>query len=191
MEKKNLRRADLGFSIVLMLISVYVFLQSIVMFFNPFGRSFARVSGDSIKDNIINWYTSPALMPFILAIVLMICAIFLYRNARKEGAKFDFVKIDKIIALVKSREFFSFAVVAGMLCLYIFVFMPVCRSYLDIFPRFQAFPFMIATFLYLFLMMLIFGEKKPKNIIISVIVAAAAAGFIALGFGVLAMIPLP
>lgn len=191
MEKKTLRRTDLAFSVLLMLISIYVFFQSISLFFNPFGRDFARVSGDSIKDNIVNWYTSPALLPFILAIVLFICAFFLFRNARKEGASFDFLKWRKIAALVKSRETHVCLIVVATLCLYIFALMPLCRQYLNFFPTFQSFPFMIATFVYLAITMIIFNEKSLKKVLISLLVAAVAAAFIAVGFGVLAMIPLP
>ncbi len=191
MEKKTLRRADLVFAVVLMLLSVYVFLTSIGLFINPFGRNFAKLSGDMIKDNIVNWYISPALMPFLLSLVLFFCALMLFRNARKEGASFDFFKWSKLVEVVKLRETHSFFIVTFLLCLYIFVLMPVCRAYLNPFPAFQAFPFMIATFLFLALMMIIFNQKTWKKILASILVAACAAGLITVGFGVLAMIPLP
>lgn len=191
MEKKTLRRTDLVFAVILMLISVYVFLTSIGLFFNPFGRNFDKLSGDMIKDNIVHWYLSPALMPFLLSLFLFLCAMLLYRNARKEGARFDFLTWSKLVELVKLRETHSFLIVTILLCLYIFVLMPVCRAYLNLFPAFQAFPFMIATFLFLALMMIVFNQKTWKKILTSILVAAIAAGLITVGFGLLAMIPLP
>lgn len=191
MEKKTLRRTDLVFAILLMIISVYVFLTSIGLFINPFGRDFAKLSGDMIKDNIVNWYLSPALMPFLLSLVLFFCALMLYRNARKEGAGFDFIKWSKLVELMKQRETRSFFIVSLLLCLYVFVLMPVCRAYFNFFPAFQAFPFMIATFLFLALMMIAFNQKTVKKIFTSVLVSACSAGLITVGFGMLAMIPLP
>ncbi len=191
MEKSTLRKTDLVFSLILMALSVYVFFESIVLFFNPFGRDWERISGDTIKQAIEEWYTSPALMPFLLALVLFFCATMLYRNARREGAKFDFFTKEKIMNLVTARETHVAIIVTALLIVYIYVLMPVCRSYLNFFPTFQAFPFMIATVIYLFAMMVLFNEKTGKKILTSLIVAAGAAAFIAVGFGVLAMIPLP
>ena len=191
MQKSTLRKTDLVFSLVLMAISVYVFFESIVLFFNPFGRPFAKVKGETIKQGILEWYTSPALMPFLLAIILFILAMLLFKNARKEGAKFDFFTKEKFAALAGARETHVCIIVCAFLCLYVFALIPLCRKYLNFFPTFQAFPFMIATFLYLVGMMLVFGQRTGKKILMSFIVSAGAAAFIALGFGVLAMIPLP
>ena len=191
MKKSTLRRADLVFSLVLMAISVYVFFESIVLFFNPFGRDWDRVKGDTIKKAIDEWYTSPSLLPFILAIILFICATILFKNAQKEGAKFDFFTKEKFITFAKARETHVCIIVVALLVLYIFAFMPLCRKYLNFFPTLQSFPFMIATFLYLFSLMVIFSEKTGKKIMMSFIVSVCAAAFIGVGFGILAMIPLP
>lgn len=50
---------------------------------------------------------------------------------------------------------------------------------------------MIATFLMLFLMMVIFGTKKLKSILSYFVASALTAAAIAYGFGMLALIPLP
>jgi hypothetical protein len=50
---------------------------------------------------------------------------------------------------------------------------------------------MLATFVYLFSTMVIFNKKSFKKILFSLITAAIAAGVIAYGFGIAAMIPLP
>ncbi|MDP3447825.1 MAG: tripartite tricarboxylate transporter TctB family protein [Eubacteriales bacterium] len=191
MKKENLRRADLMFSIVLILLSIFVFVKSIGYFFNPFSRDFALVSGDSIKDAMINWNESPALLPLILSALLLLCGVSLLHIAKRQGAKIDFLTKEKVKALFKNRELYVVLIVVGTLCLYIFLLIPLFRKHLNFFPRFQAFPFMLATFVYLFSTMVIFNKKSFKKILFSLITAAIAAGVIAYGFGIAAMIPLP
>lgn len=191
MKKSTLRRADMVFSLVLMGISVWTMIESVKLLFNPFGRDFSQVRGDDIKGSIETWYQSAGLVPFIIACFLLICALFLFHFARREGARFDFIKPGKIKSLLKNEEFRVAVAVTAILSVYVFVLMPLCRSRLDFFPRFQGFPFLVATFIMLFAMMVIFGEKKPKSIVISLIISAAAAAAIAYGFGMLALIPLP
>lgn len=191
MKKPNLRRADLVFSVFLMIISVATMIESVKLLFNPFGRAFEKVSGDEIKSNLENWYQSVGLVPFIIAAFLFICGLFLFHFARKEGARFDFIKLDHVKALIRNEEFRVAVIVSAILCIYVFVLMPVCREYLDFFPRFQGFPFMIATFCMLWASMVIFGEKKASHVVKSLVVSALAAGAITYGFGMLALIPLP
>ena len=191
MKKSNLRRADMVFSIVLMILSACTMIESISLLLNPFGRPFEDVRGDDIKNNIIYWYQSLGLVPFIIAAFTFICALFLLYIARKDGAKFDFVNKTAITGLLKNREFQAAVIITVILSIYVFILMPVCRSTLDFFPRFQGFPYLIATFLMLFTMMVIFGKKKFKNVLTAALVSALAATGIAYGFGMLALIPLP
>ena len=191
MKKSTLRRADMVFSVVLMIVSFVAMVESVKLLFNPFGRDFADVRGDDIKSNILNWYQSVGLVPFVIAAFIFICGLCLFHFARKEGARFDFIKLGNIRALLKNEEFRVAVIVTAILCAYIFAFMPLCRKYLDFFPHFQGFPFMIATFLMLFLMMDIFGKKSAKQIAKNFVASALAAGAITYGFGMLALIPLP
>lgn len=191
MKKSTLRRADLVFSIFLMALSAWTMIQSIKLLINPFGRAWEKVSGDSIKSNIENWYQSIGLVPFVIAMFLLICALFLFHFALREGARFDFFTKDKIKAFIKNRETQVAVLIIAILFAYVFVFMPVCRAYLDFFPRFQGFPFLVATFLMLASMMIILGEKKLSHILKAILISAIAATAIAYGFGMLALIPLP
>lgn len=191
MEKKTLRRADLVFSIILIVVSVLTMIESIKLFFNPFGRDFEKVSPEDVKACITNWYESPALLPFILAAILLFLAVCLMHVALKDGAKLDFFTKEKIHAFFHNRETGVAAIVIGILCIYIFVLIPQCRSYLDFFPTFQGFPFMVATFISLAAQMIVFNEKKIKKIVQSLVIAALAAAAVTYGFGTLAMIPLP
>lgn len=191
MKKSSLRRADLGFSLVLMGVSVAAMIESVKLLFNPFGREFEQIKGDDLKACLEKWYQSVGLVPFIIAAFLLVCALCLFHFARREGARFDFIKLDNLRTLLKTEEFRVAVIVTVILCAYVFAFMPLCRKYLDFFPRFQGFPFMIATFLMLFLMMAAFGKKTLKDMLSYVLVSALAAGAIAYGFGMLALIPLP
>lgn len=191
MKESSLRRADLIFSLALMCIGIYMIISSFGLLINPFGRDFSLVSGDEIKANIEEWYLSPGLLPFIIGLLLLICAIALFSTARKRGAKIDFLTREKVIALFRKKEFFSAIIVIGVMSIYAFVLMPVCRKYLDFFPKFQGFPFMIATFVYLLVQMIVFNDKSWKKNLVSLVVSAAGAVAITYGFGILAQIPLP
>ena len=96
MKKSTLRRADLVFSIVLMVISVATMIESVKLLFNPFGRDFEDVKGDDIKNSIETWYQSVGLVPFIIAAFIFICALCLFHFARREGARFDFINFNNM-----------------------------------------------------------------------------------------------
>ena len=165
MEKSKLRRADLITSIILIIFSVYVAIGSIKLMMNTLNGG---------KD----WFKSAGLFPLIISLLLALCAVLLLINAIKDGAKIDFFTIEKIKALFVSREFKVALIVIGFLALYIFVLIPLL-------------PYEVATFIYLLVFMVIFNEKKPKNIIISVVVSLVATFMLYYGFGKIALIPLP
>lgn len=191
MKKSTLRRADLIFSIILILISVMTLIESYSLLFNPFGRKNYVPTAEEKAAAIKTWYESPALFPAIIALFLLLCAVFLLRVAIKDGAKIDFFTNEKIKMFFTLRETHVAVIVIGILCVYVFLLIPFCRKYLDLFPKFQGFPFMIATFISLVAQMIVFNEKSTKKILISILVAMLSAIAITYGFGTLAMIPLP
>ena len=191
MEKSTLRRADLVFSYVLTLISLYIIIKSIILFFNPFSRDFELVTGEVLKETIMKWYESPALLPFLLGFVLLFLASRLRVVAIKDGAKIDFLTKEKIIGFMKNREVYVASVIIVILIVYVYVLIPQCRAYLNFFPKFQGFPFMIATFISMAAQMLIFNKKTASSMIKSIVIAFLASAAITYGFGTLALIPLP
>lgn len=191
MDKQTLRRADLIFSYVLMLLSTWFFIMSVKLFFNPFSRDFKMVSPEDIKMGIIEWYKAPALLPLLLSFLIFISALMLMHKARKDGARLDFFKKEQIISFLRNRELRVASGVIAMIAVYIFILIPVCRRNLNFFPTFQGFPFMIATFIFLSGFIISFNEKSIKKIIVSVAVAAISSFAITYGFGTLALIPLP
>jgi hypothetical protein len=190
-EKSSLRRADLVFSIVLMLGSLWFMIQSIKLFLNPFGRKWEAVPAEAIKETLTFWYKSPALMPFFVSLLVLLCSVMLFHVAMKAGARIDFIKKDKIAAFLKNREFQSFLKITLLLCIYAFVLIPVSGRLLGRIRIIRGFPFLVATFIYLLSMMLAFGHRRIGHVIRSVLVSLLVSGFVTYAFGTLAKIPLP
>lgn len=191
MDKRKVRRADLVFSLFLMIMAAYFFVKSAALFINPFGREFEKINAEELKTGLMEWYQSPGLLPLVLSVIIFILAVILWNIARKDGAAFDFLTGSNLAVFLKNREFQVAVVVVGYLLLYIYGMIPLCRKNLNLFPKFQGFPFMIATFGYLALFMITFNKKSVKAILTSILIAVLAAGAITYGFGNLALIPLP
>ncbi len=191
MSKSSLRRADLVFSYILILISVYTIIESVAIFFNPFGRDWEKIKPETLKQTIENWYESPALMPFLLGFAMLFLAFQLRGVALKDGAKLDFLSLDNLKSFFQLRETKVAAFIIAAFCLYVFVLIPQCRANLNFFVTFQGFPFLIATFIFLAIQTIAFNKKTISGILMSLLVAALAAGAVTYGFGTLALIPLP
>jgi hypothetical protein len=164
-DKSNLRKADLVTSIILFVLSAAGFIMSMGFM----QRTLAKGR---------HWFESAGLFPMIATFLLGLCAIILFTNAWNYGARFDFLKKDKIMKLLKNKEFKVALIVIGLLMVYVLVVIPLL-------------PYWLATFLYLFSFMVIFKEKNIKSILIAFIVSAVTAAALTYGFGQLAMIPLP
>lgn len=191
MKKSSIRRADLLFSYLLMILSVYMVIESVGLLINPMGRDFDMVSGDQLKGYITKWYQSPGLMPFVLAFIIMALAILLHRIAIKDGAKLDFISLAHLKHFITLRETRVAVIIIALFTVYIFGLIPFCRANFNFYPKFQGFPFMIATFVFLAAQMIIFNKRTIKAVLTSLLVAAIAAGAITYGFGMMALIPLP
>lgn len=166
MDKSTLRRADLVTSTILFVFSIWVFIMSIQYVVTTIERG-------------KHWFESSGLFPMIISFLLCLCSITLFGKAKKDGAKFDFLTGEKIKGLAATRKFRVAIIVIGMLATYIFALMLPGRQY------------EIASFIYLFIAMLIFQERNKKNIINSVIIAGVSTAVLSFCFGQLAMVPLP
>lgn len=191
MKKQTLRRADLLFSVVLMLLSIWFGIKSVMLFPNPFSKDWDLLTQEEIQENLDVWFKSPGLIPLIFSVFLLICAIVLMITVIKDGAKFDFFTKEKTIAFLKNNEFHTALIVIGLLFGYIFILIPLCRNYLNLIPQYQWLPFFIATFIYLSVFIIIFNEKTKKKIITSLVVAFAGSAFVSGCFGIAAKILLP
>ena len=166
LEKGTLRKADMVTSIILMIISISGFVMSLQLLLRTISKG---------KD----WFESAGLFPMIVTFFLGICAVSLFLTARKDGAKFDFLTMEKLTALIKSKEFKVAGIVIGSLAAYIIVLMLPGKLYV------------IATFIYLLTTMVMFQKRTKKSVLKSIIIAAVTTAVLAFGFGQLAMIPLP
>ncbi len=191
MEKRTLRKMDLIAALVLIAGSLVFLVQSIKLFLNPFGRKWELITEESIAEVWEKWYESPALMPFIVSILILVCAVIVLVHARKCGARFDFFTKEKIQALKQNYELKVFAIVVSTLAGYIYILIPLCRRFLDFFPVFNGFPFMIATMVYIFSNSYIFGKGKKHALRSAILVSVVASVIITLIFNKVALIPLP
>ncbi len=192
MDKKNLRRADLVTSVILILGSIFMMFQSYKLFANPFSKAAEKLTEAEIAKNLELWYKSPGLIPLIISVVICALAIGLFIFAWKEGARFDFFKFEKLKFALADKEIKTAVIVVGTLAIYIYILMPVCRWALDFFYGFQGFPFAVATSIYISGMGIIYQrERNKKTIITSIIVGVVAAFAVALIFNKAAMIMLP
>ena len=167
MEKQNLRRADLITSIILFFYSAGMFIMSIQLIIRTLERN-------------RHWYQSAGLFPLITSVLLIICALSLFRTAIIAGANLKFINMSNAISLFKTREFKSTAVVIGLIATYIFVLLPI-----------KWLKYEYSTFVFIFGFMMIFNKKDMKSFIMSLMISIIATVLLTYGFGKLAMIPLP
>ncbi|MDR0684776.1 MAG: tripartite tricarboxylate transporter TctB family protein [Spirochaetaceae bacterium] len=136
-----------------------------------------------IKDfSTTKWYESAGLFPKIIGtLLLFFCLVYLFKNLR--GAVLSAEDKKNIVAYLKSAVFLRLLVAVGLFALYVFVLLRVH------FGDFQL-PYEAATFIYLFLNMVIFRTGKFAVWRIAVIsaVVSVAVGFC---FTYGAKIPLP
>jgi hypothetical protein len=164
-EKRNLRRADLVTSVILLLFSGFVFFEA-----------FKLVSKTLEKGK--DWYTSAGLFPLIVSVCLALCALLLLLRAWKDGARLDFMNAPGFKAMVDNKEVRVATIIIGWLAIYIFGLLKVL-------------PYWLATFVFLFVFMLCFKKITLKSIITMLIISVCATVALTYGFGTLAMIPLP
>lgn len=192
MEKRTLRRADLVMAIVLIIFSVFVFIMGFQLM--------SRTLNLNNPDNAL-WYRSSGLMPMIVSVLLAISAVSLFLKAWGDGARFDFFTAEKIAHFFTCREFKIAAFVIGWLAIYIFILLGPVEDLIYealyamdglhwMVPQFV--PYIIMTFIYLFVFMIVFSDRsKKRNWIETTIISLGFSLLIAYLFGDVAMIILP
>jgi hypothetical protein len=136
-----------------------------------------------IKDFLTTkWYESAGLFPKIIGILLLIfCLVYLCKNLR--GVVLSAEDKKNIVAYLKSKVFLRLLTAIGLFVLYVFVLLRIH------FGDFEL-PYEAATFIYLFLNMVIFRTGKFavwKIIVISAVVSVT----VGLCFTYGAKMPLP
>lgn len=167
MEKKNLRRADLITSGILLVYGSGMFILSLQLMMRTLEKN-------------RHWYQSAGLFPLITSALLIICSVFLMKTALSSGANLKFINKANVLNLVKSNEFRTTTTVIGLIAAYIFLLLPL-----------KWLRYEYATFIFIFGFMTLFNQKNKKAILKGLIISIIATMLLTYGFGELAMIPLP
>lgn len=167
MEKKNLRRADLITSAILLVYATGMFVMSLQLMMRTLEKN-------------RHWYQSAGLFPLITSALLIICSIFLMKTALSAGANLKFISKSNFTNLIKSSEFRATATVIALIATYIFVLLPL-----------KWLRYEYATFIFIFGFMTLFNHKNKKTILKGLLISIIATMLLTYGFGELAMIPLP
>jgi len=191
MKKSTLRKADLVMSILLLIFAIFVFYQASLLMH--------RTLNLNNEDNAL-WYRSAGLMPMVVSALLGISAISLFVRAWREGARFDFFTSEKVKGFFGGRELRVALFVILWLAFYIFVLLgPVEEAiYNGLYDAgvfwmiYQYLPYMLMTFVYLFVFMMAFNDvKKLKDWVISFVISLVSSALIAYLFGHVALVVLP
>jgi len=164
MEKKE-AKADFVSSFFFLAVSLYTLIKGLRMPVDVF-------TGDSDA-----WYAAPGAFPIFIGGVLILLSIRLCWESAKKVGKLENSDFTAFSELIRSHYTARLLLAIGLLVVYIFVLLGRVN-------------FSIATFLYLFVNMILF-RKKGFAIWKLAIICAVAVAAITYGFGTLASIPLP
>lgn len=164
-EKKIGAKRDLIFAIILFLISVYVIIMG------------ASMPVEQLVGSKDRWYVAPGSFPIYVGVILLILSVILFSISIKKGAKIEKFDFSSIKGIVKSSYFIRMLLAIVLLAIYVFIILG--NVY---------YPF--ATFIYLFVTMVVFRRKGYK-IWKLVVISAASSVIISFAFSELANIPLP
>lgn len=164
LKKESLRKADVIFSIVLILLGIYVLINALKM----------PVTGlpGTVEQE---FYIAPGFLPAIVAIVLIIMGLALLINGLKSGGKISKKDIINVIQAIKSENFVKSVIMIALIIIYTFILI-------------GRLPFFWATFIFLTISMFFLRATSWWRIIL---ISALASLIITYSFGTLARIPLP
>lgn len=129
-----------------------------------------------------HWYDSPSLFPLVIGGCLLIfCLIYLWQN--RAGYAILPEDVEGAKAYLKSKQFFRLVLSIATLAVYVFVLLGLKIGSFKL-------PYEAATFIYLFVTMLVF---RPKGFTVwkIMLISAVLSFVIGYGFSNFAKIPLP
>ena len=159
MDKKNLRSGDIVTSIALILLSLFVAWHSIALL---------RANPDR------RFYMSAGLMPLVFSILLIVISVSVIFIAVREGGTLELFAPSRIFEALRSSKGLKTIFVLAWLLFYIVGLL-------------ELFPYLLATFIFLFVLICVFYGRLVPAILISAVTAAV----ITFAFGSIAGIPLP
>jgi len=132
---KKIRDADIPISIIFILGTIWTAYESIRMSYEMYSKGLATL------------YTVPGLFPFIVSVCILICSIVVLVNAVSVGGDIKFLSPDALKKTFTSLQAFTPTIVMGLMVIYVFLLA-------------DRIPFVIATFIFIFLLMTIFKATK-------------------------------
>ncbi len=167
-ENLNLRKKDLVFAGILLVITIFYFIGAL------------RMPVDSVTGDPDKWFTAPAVFPIIVSIGLFFTLGILLFQVISESKGINREDVKKAMAYFRTDHFRRFSIATGLLILYIYVML----------GRVQ---YEISTFLYLFATMMIFRDEKLNWKVITKItlISGLTAFVVGYSFSHFALIPLP
>jgi hypothetical protein len=166
-DKKILRKADIVFGTILILISSFFLFQSFKM---PRTADILRA-----QNNREALLTAPGIMPALVSAILIILGILLIVGALKEGAKLTKEDLSKVKTWFGTVESKNTMIMFAIIVVYIFGLL-------------GRLPYIVSTFIFLAAFMFIFKAASWKWVLF---IAALTSIAIAFAFGNIVMIPLP
>jgi len=152
---KNMRDGDIIISILLILVSIWTAYESLRMSYEMYSRGLA------------DFYTVPGLSPFIVSVLILICAIVVLVNAIRVGGDLKFLSPTVLKKTFSSLETFTPIIVIGLMWIYVFILV-------------DRIPFTIATFIFIVLLMVIFkATRLIWTLLISALYSVAIVYFFA------------
>lgn len=165
MDKKNLRKKDIIASLILLVVGIFVSVDSFRMIF------FTDLPG--VKE--AGWFVAPGIFPFMLSIGIIVMSLIMLSIAYRESGRIKFDSWRNFRKHFKSKDTFIMMAEIGLLFFYVFILLTKLH-------------FLFATIMYLFLSMYIVKATSWYKIaIISVLVSLGITYL----FGNLFKIPLP
>jgi hypothetical protein len=165
MDKRELRRNDLIASLILLAFGIFILADSIRMIF------FVNLPGVTSEG----WFVAPGFLPSILAVGLIVMSLIMLSIALRESDKIKFPGWKWVLNLFKSKDKLIMVAEIGLLFFYAFVLI-------------GSIHFALASFVYLFLAMLIVRATAWYKILI---ISGAVSIAITYLFGNVFKIPLP
>lgn len=157
-------RLDVISSIAVFCFGVFVFVCGLYM-------CFSAVTGAKV------WYYSPGFFPCFIGAVLMIASIIMFLKKWREGGSFKNSAESSCDEAKKSLATPKLFLAIALFAVYVFVMI-------------GRLPFVLATFAYLSVTMIVF-RKDSYPVWKLLLISAAATGAVYLFFGVVASVPLP
>lgn len=164
LKKESLRKADVVFSIVLIILGIYVLREALKM----------PVTGlpGTVEQE---FYLSPGFFPTLIAVILMIMGLALFINGIRSGGSISKKDLVRFVKMFSSEIAIKSMIIVGLILIYTVVLL-------------GKIPFFWATFIFLASSMFFLKATSWWRIIL---ISGLGSLLITYCFGTLARIPLP